>query len=186
MHNSRKGRDQRFVYNPICFSLRPSLTTTSTHLHTHSPTQLNHLNPYTATMQFTTLFLAAAASGLSVAQTAEPTDNGNWIISYESTFASNGFKSESIWGNFTSPSYGPPGSIRKCEYTVQPPSTEKVMSCDTGFKASYNGTHIIVQQDIELPVMQTVFGEGPIEVVTGVNGKSASGRAVIQATSAIA
>lgn len=134
-------------------------------------------------MQFTTLFLAAAASGLSVAQTTEPMNLGRWIIVYETSFPSNGFRSESFWGNFTSPSYPDvPGVIRTCKSTITPPSTEKVTDCSSGFKASYNGSHIIVQQDVELPVKQTVYGEGPIDVVTGANGKSARGQAIINAT----
>ncbi|KAI8940583.1 hypothetical protein NX059_001857 [Plenodomus lindquistii] len=115
-------------------------------------------------------------------------DEGTWDIVVDQQWASNGWKAHQVYANFTSTSYpGSKGIVSSCKYDATP-EKPVVKECTPGFSYDMEPyyTSIKVQQNIDLPNPSTVFGEAPINFVTGGVGKSATARVTVAVSAAIA
>ncbi|KAF2823806.1 hypothetical protein CC86DRAFT_408827 [Ophiobolus disseminans] len=132
------------------------------------------------------LILALAA--MSSASVLPRAQDGSWAVAISSSAYANGFSSQKVTANYTSSAY-PAGIVSTCTEEYNPGNTPAATKgCDNeAFKFEYDGQTIKLQQNIELPTAQTVFGEGSLELkISDSVGRTRSGEAVVEVTSAIA
>ncbi|CAO2649623.1 Nn.00g070080.m01.CDS01 [Neocucurbitaria sp. VM-36] len=137
-------------------------------------------------MHFSTLTVLGLAT-TSLASVLPRSQYGSWSVSVSKSAYANGFQSQTVSANFTSTSY-PSGIISTCKYENNPTKTPaESSSCDNeAFEYTYDGQTIKLQQTVELPTPQTVFGSAPLTLkATGV-GRTYTGEAVVDVTEAIA
>lgn len=159
-------------------------------------------------MQFTAVLLAAL-SATSFASVLPRDDNmGAWNVTIKYAAYANGVKLTNVVAQFNSESY-PLNIVSTCKKEVnaaKDPITSE--SCDNdSFSYEWDGKSkstftaflecegvlanvcvaVKVQQNIDLPTKQTVFGSAPLNaVVSGPDGRTFKGNAIVQVTSATA
>ena len=157
-------------------------------------------------MQFTLSTAILALAATTTASMAPRSEMGSWSIVVTKSAYANGFQSQTIAGNFSSPSY-PDGIVSTCSVVRDPAvSLEEQKTCDDAFSAEYDGqsklgtnelawralklifgTAVTVQQNVELPTKQTVFGNAPLTLTADdAAGRTSKGDVIVDVTSAIA
>lgn len=136
-------------------------------------------------MYFSTLTLLGLAT-TSLASVLPRSQYGSWAVSVSKSAYANGYQSQTVTANFTSTSY-PSGIVSTCQWERNPANTPaETSSCDNeAFSYTYDGETISLQQSVELPTAQTVYGSAPLELAYA-SGKTYTGSAVVDVTSAIA
>ncbi|KAH7357419.1 hypothetical protein BKA66DRAFT_245416 [Pyrenochaeta sp. MPI-SDFR-AT-0127] len=134
---------------------------------------------------FNLAFLGLATS--SLAAVLPRSQYGSWDVSVTKSAFANGFQSQTVSAVFTSDSY-PEGVTSTCSWVNNPANDpSETSSCDNAsFSYEYDGQTISLQQTVELPNQQTVFGSAALELKSDAVGRTFKGEAKVDVTSAIA
>lgn len=143
-------------------------------------------------------------SASSLAAVVPRSQYGAWDVAVSKSAYANGFKSQTVSAIFTSDSY-PEGIKSTCKYVYNPASEPKESSeCDNeAFSYQYdgqsklparsaeeNGTDFCVaiklQQVVDEPSKQTVFGNASLTLKSDAVGRTFTGETTVDVTSAIA
>ncbi|KAL1641523.1 hypothetical protein SLS58_006028 [Diplodia intermedia] len=127
--------------------------------------------------------LAAAATAAPVVADAAASQYGSWAVDYSTNSAANGWRQEKF-----SAVWSVDQSTATKTVTNNPPDGESTVVDPASFAASYNGTHVILQQVVEIENTQTtIFGSAPLATrCNSATGRLCTGSATVEVTEAIA
>ncbi|OJD29494.1 uncharacterized protein BKCO1_790003 [Diplodia corticola] len=127
--------------------------------------------------------LAAATAAAAPVAAAATSQYGSWAVEYSTNSAANGWKQQKF-----SAVYSLDQSTATKTVSYLPSTGETVTVDPESFVASYNGTHVILQQTVDIEGTQTtIYGSAPLETTCGgTNGRLCTGSATVEVTEATA
>ncbi|KAL0255088.1 hypothetical protein SLS55_009616 [Diplodia seriata] len=126
---------------------------------------------------------AATATAAPVVADAAASQYGSWAVDYSTNSAANGWKQQKF-----SAVYSLDNSTATKTVTYMPGEGESTVVDPESFVASYNGTHVILQQVVDVEGTQTtIYGSAPLATrCNSATGRLCTGSATVEVTEAVA
>ncbi|KAF2128409.1 hypothetical protein P153DRAFT_357764 [Dothidotthia symphoricarpi CBS 119687] len=137
-------------------------------------------------MQFT-LAALLSLSATTLAAAIPRSTTGSWDVSVTRAGYANGYKSTTVSATYTNDNIAE-GITSTCTSVFNPAASPSASeSCDNeSFSYTYEDDVITLTQTVQLDEVTTVSGSAPLTLTLGSTGRSSSGSATVEATTAVA